>query len=232
MPKDAENRFAPLETRLGYRFRDRSLLLAALTHPSRANELSGRHADNQRLEFFGDAILDFLVSHLLFSRFPEASEGELTRRRSALVDEANLAAVAVSLGLGNFLLLGKGEEKSGGREKSSILADACEALLAAVFLDGGIAAARDVVTTYVLHEAAPLEPLALRDYKTELQEYTQRKWATAPRYELLATAGPDHDRRYSVRVLVNDEPVGEGSGRSKKQAQQAAAREALTTLQS
>ena len=143
--KDSGHKFEILEGRLGHTFSDRSLLEEALTHSSAANELSGSIADNQRLEFFGDSILGFLISHLLFGRFPDAREGDLSRMRSALVDEPNLSLIAERLELGSFLLLGKGEEKSGGREKRSILADACEALIAAVFLDGGIEAARRVV---------------------------------------------------------------------------------------
>ena len=231
MLKDHENRYAPLEKAVGYRFRNQALLQEALTHPSRANEAPERLADNQRLEFFGDAILDFLVSHLLYLRFPGAREGELTRMRAALVDEANLARVAAALELGTWLSLGRGEEKSGGREKRSILADACEALLAAVYLDGGIAAARKVVTRlFADSAAAALAGTVARDYKTELQELAQASYATAPAYELIATDGPAHDRSYCVRVLLNGAPAGEGSGSSKKEAQQAAARQALAML--
>lgn len=220
-----------MEKAVGYRFRSSALLEEALTHPSSANESPDKRADNQRLEFFGDAILDFLVSHLLFTRFPGAREGELTRMRAALVDETNLARVAATLQLGAYLSLGKGEEKSGGREKRSILADACEALLAAVYLDGGIVAARKVVMRHfggsaILASAGELA----RDYKTELQEFAQLRLATAPGYELVAAAGPDHDRSYLVRVLLNGAPAGEGRGGSKKEAQQAAAREALAGL--
>ncbi len=200
-------------------------------HPSCANEAQGGLADNQRLEFFGDAILDFLVSHLLLVRFPFAREGELTRMRAALVDETNLSRVAADLHLGDYLALGRGEEKSGGREKRSILADACEALLAAVYLDGGITAARRVVTRLFANSAAvTLAGNISRDYKTELQELAQARFATAPGYELIAAEGPDHDRIYFVRVMLNGAAAGEGRGSSKKEAQQAAAREALVGL--
>lgn len=228
MQKDPENRYAPLEKAVGYRFRNQALLEEALTHPSRANESPDRLADNQRLEFFGDAILDFLVSHLLYLQFPTAREGELTRMRAVLVDEANLAKVAVTLDLGAYLVLGKGEEKSGGREKRSILADACEALLAAVYLDGGITAARKVVMRIFKDSAAVAHASSnSRDYKTELQEFAQARFGAAPVYELIAAAGPDHDRSYLMRVVVTGVPAGEGRGSSKKEAQQAAAREAL-----
>jgi len=231
VPKDHENRYAPLEKAVGYRFRNQVLLEEALTHPSRANETPGRLADNQRLEFFGDAILDFLVSHLLFIRFPGAREGELTRMRAALVDEANLARVAAALDLGSYLALGRGEEKSGGREKRSILADACEALLAAVYLDGGITAARKVVSRLFAESAAasPAGNLS-SDYKTELQEFAQASYGATPGYELVAAEGPAHDRSYFVRVLLNGALAGEGRGSSKKEAQQAAARQALAKL--
>jgi ribonuclease III len=227
---EAENKFENLEVGLGYTFRDRSLLEEALTHRSSTNEVSGRIADNQRLEFFGDSILGFLISHFLFVRFPDAREGELTRMRAALVDEQNLFAVAARLGLGSFLVLGKGEERSGGREKRSILADACEAVIAAVFLDGGIRAARKVVR--LLFEASDDETLSgsTRDYKSELQELVQSRSALAPKYELTGVDGPDHEKVYTVSVLLEGVPAGSGRGRSKKEAQQAAAREALAAM--
>jgi ribonuclease-3 len=222
-----ENRFANLESRLGYSFRDRSLLEEALTHRSCANEVSGRIPDNQRLEFFGDSILGFLISHTLFESFPEAREGELTRMRAALVDEQNLFNVAKSLDLGTFLVLGKGEEKSGGREKRSILADACEALVAAVFIDGGIRGARKVVRRLFGSADAAALPVGARDYKSELQELVQSRAVPAPKYELTAVEGPDHEKVYSVSVLIEGVPAGSGRGRSKKEAQQAAACAAL-----
>jgi len=231
VPDKCDDKYALLEKNIGYRFRERTVLEVALTHRSHSSEVPGL-ADNQRLEFFGDAILDFLISHLLFSGFPEAREGELTRMRAALVDEASLSAIAATLGIGSYLSLGKGEEKSGGREKRSLLADAYEALIAAVYLDGGITAVRRVVER---HFSALIEELASsgiisRDYKTELQELTQSLFASTPDYELKATQGPDHDRVYTVCVLVNGAISGEGKGRSKKEAQQAAACKALAQL--
>ena len=230
MQKDSGHKFEILEGRLGHTFGDRSLLEEALTHSSAANELSGSIADNQRLEFFGDSILGFLISHLLFERFPAAREGDLSRMRSALVDEPNLSQIAERLELGSFLLLGKGEEKSGGREKRSILADACEALIAAVFLDGGIEAARRVVRQLFGNlDDAGLSGSA-RDYKSELQELVQSRSVPSPKYELTASEGPDHERLYTVSVLLQGVPAGTGRGKSKKEAQQAAAREALSVL--
>lgn len=227
--KDSENKCEILESRLGYTFRDRTLLEEALTHSSGANEVSGGIADNQRLEFFGDSILGFVISHLLFVRFPDAREGDLTRMRAALVDETNLSLIAERLGLGSFLLLGKGEEKSGGREKRSILADACEALIAAVFLDGGIMAARRVVKL-LFGNPGDAGLSGARDYKSELQELVQSRSATAPKYELTGSEGPDHERLYTVSVILDGVPAGTGRGKSKKEAQQAAACEALAVL--
>lgn len=231
MPDISDDKYAVLEKNIGYRFHDRTLLEVALTHRSHSSEVPGL-ADNQRLEFFGDAILDFLISHLLYTGFPEAREGELTRMRAALVDEASLSGIAAALGLGNCLSLGKGEEKSGGRGKRSLLADAYEALLAAIYLDGGITAVRKVVSRHfatLTRERAACGIIS-RDYKTELQEFTQSLFAATPDYELTATQGPDHDPVYTVAVIVNGTISGEGKGRSKKEAQQAAACEALVRL--
>ena len=227
---DLKNKFEILEGRLGHTFRDRSLLEEALTHRSSTNEVSGVVVDNQRLEFFGDSILGFLISHSLYVRFPDAREGDLTRMRAALVDEQNLSVVAARLELGSFLLLGKGEEKSGGREKRSILADACEALIAAVFLDSGIRAARRVVRR--LFEASDDSTFSggARDYKSELQELVQSRSEPAPKYELTGVDGPDHEKVYTVSVLLDGVPAGSGRGRSKKEAQQAAACEALAAI--
>lgn len=225
---DKHTRF---ENIIGYSFHDRTLLEEALTHRSRANEIHGG-LDNQRLEFFGDSILGFLVSHLLFTRFPDAREGELTHMRAALVDEARLSAIALKLGIGSYLELGRGEEKSGGREKRSILADAYEALLAAIYLDGGVAAVRKTIEGHFAGFMGEFVSAGVNstDYKTELQEYTQANSASTPEYKLTAADGPDHDKLYRFSVLVNGVSAGEGEGKSKKEAQQAAAREALEFL--
>ncbi|HZV81107.1 MAG TPA: ribonuclease III [Geobacteraceae bacterium] len=226
-----ETAYSGLENAVGYRFRNLSLLQEALTHRSRANEVSGKLPDNQRLEFFGDSILGFLIGRELFLCHPDWNEGELSRHRSALVDEENLARLAQAVDLGSFLVLGKGEEKSGGRGKKSLLADAYEALIAAVYLDGGMQQVQRLVKRQFGHLLAGSKPADLtRDYKTELQELTQSRLGTVPRYELLDSTGPDHDRSYRVAVYVNDAVAGDGSGRSKKAAQQAAARAALEKL--
>jgi len=227
-----DDNYTRLEKAIGYRFHDRTLLEEALTHRSRANEVQGE-ADNQRLEFFGDSILGFLISHLLYTRFPDAREGELTQMRAALVDESRLSAIALGFGLGSYLQLGRGEEKSGGREKKSILADAYEALIAAIYLDGGITAVRNTIASHfaqLLGEFAA-SGVDSTDYKTELQEYTQANSAATPEYQLTAAEGPDHDKTYRFLVVVNGVPAGSGEGKSKKEAQQAAAREALEFLQ-
>jgi ribonuclease III len=218
-----------LEISLGYRFRDRELLEEALTHRTFANE-SGGNKDNQRLEFFGDAVLDFLLSELLMAQFPEAREGELTRIRAALVDEVSLAQLAGGLNLGTFLRLGRGEEKGGGREKRSLLADAYEALLAAVYLDGGLEAVRHVVHQQFSVLLASTEVLAGRDSKTSMQERARLERGLMPRYQLKELSGPDHDRRFTVELYLGEELMGEGVGRSKKEAEQAAAKAGLLRL--
>lgn len=226
-----DDKYAPFEEIIGYRFHDRTLLEEALTHRSRANEIQSE-LDNQRLEFFGDSILGFLISHLLFTRFPDAREGELTQMRAALVDEARLSDIAAGIGIGAYLELGKGEEKSGGRKKRSILADAYEALIAAIYLDGGIAAIRNTIEQHFgkfMGEFAT-SGVVTTDYKTVLQEYTQASLAAMPHYELTAAEGPDHDRIYTFSVTVNGSSAGTGQGKNKKEAQQAAAREALAFL--
>ena len=231
MPDKCADKYAVFEKNIGYSFHDRTLLETALTHRSHASEVPGL-VDNQRLEFFGDAILDFLISDLLFTSFPEAREGELTRMRAALVDEASLSGIAATLGIGAYLSLGKGEEKSGGRVKRSLLADAYEALLAAIYLDGGITAVQRVVNGHFATLSAERASAGIisRDYKTELQEFTQALFAATPDYELTVAEGPDHDRVYTVSVVVNGAISGVGKGKSKKEAQQAAACEALAQL--
>jgi ribonuclease-3 len=223
-----------LEMVIGYRFTERRLLFQAMTHRSFVNEAGDRSVkDNERLEFFGDAVIDFYLSHQLYERFPESSEGELTRIRASLVDEESLAQLARGLDLGRFLKLGRGEEKSGGRGKKSILADAYEALVAALYLDGGAAAVQSLVE---VHFAPLMERHAggtlSTDYKTEFQELTQALRGETPRYLLKDASGPDHDRVFKVEALVGGVCFGEGAGRSKKEAEQAAAREGIARFRS
>ena len=221
-----------LQETIGYRFADRGLLLEALTHKSYSNEQAeGVAPHSERLEFLGDAVLDLAISALAFNRFPDIAEGELTRVRAEVVSETGLARVARALDLGALLLLGRGEARSGGRDKDSLLADACEALLGAIFCDGGYAAASTVVEHLfgtVLAEAARSKTGV--DHKTRLQELLQNRYGRPPRYHLLDTSGPDHQRTYRVEVRCGDASLGCGSGRSKKAAEQEAAREALDRL--
>ena len=217
-----------IENNIGYEFRDDTLLAEALTHSSYANEHGlGRIACNERLEFLGDTVLSTITAEYLFAITPELPEGELTKRRAALVCEGALARFASELELGDFLMLGRGEEKGGGRMRPSILADCFEALVAAVYLDGGMARARELVLRFI---AADDNAGDARDYKTELQEIVQQNPEERLHYVLTDESGPDHDKLFTFEVHLNSNVIGRGSGRSKKQAEQAAAREALALM--
>ena len=218
-----------LEEKLGYEFRDPALLENALTHSSCANESRGRLQSNERLEFLGDSILGMVVADHLYRNHPDLPEGELTRTRAALVCEDSLVEVAEALRLGEYLHLGKGEEAGGGRKRPSIQADAVEAVLAAVYLDGGIGSARKIVQQYIL--CREVEGLTSpRDYKTALQELVQRESGQVLKYRLTGEEGPDHDKRVFVEVDLNGEMAGRGKGHSKKEAEQMAAKAAIAKL--
>lgn len=217
-----------LEEKLGYEFRDPALLENALTHSSCANESRGRRQSNERLEFLGDSILGMVVADHLYRNHPDLPEGELTRTRAALVCEDSLVEVAEALHLGEYLHLGKGEEAGGGRERPSIIADAVEAVLAAVYLDGGIGSARKLIQKFILDREA--EKSASRDYKTALQELVQRESGQVLKYRLTGEEGPDHDKRFFVEVDLNGEVAGRGKGHSKKEAEQMAAKAAIAKL--
>ena len=218
-----------LEEKLGYTFQDKSLLENALTHSSCANESKSRLHSNERLEFLWDSILGMVVAEHLYRNHPDLPEGELTRTRAALVCEESLVEVAHDLGLGDYLKLGKGEEAGGGRTRPSIRADAVEAVLAAVYLDGGIGSARKIIQKYIL--SREIEGLnSQRDYKTALQELIQRESGQSLKYRLTGSEGPDHDKRFFVEVDLNGQPVGAGKGRSKKEAEQMAAKAAIAKL--
>lgn len=220
------------QKRLGHEFDRVALLAEALTHPSWRNE-NRDAADNQRLEFLGDAVLDLVVSDLLLETLPEADEGELTRARAALVREEGLAAVARRLDLGAALLLGRGEENDHGREKDSVLADAYEAVMGAVYLDAGVDVVRGCVARHFGDKIdRPRTPLPLRDAKSRLQERQQARKEDLPVYEVAGESGPDHLRDFTVRVHLPAGESFEGRGRSKKEAQQAAAAAALEGLES
>ena len=219
-----------LEDAIGYRFRNITLLQNALTHSSYANERwHDSLKSNERLEFLGDSILGMVVAEHLYRNFPDRPEGELTRMRADMVCENSLSAVAEKLKLGEHLLLGHGEERLGGRSRASILADAVESLIAACFLDGGMEAARRIIDRFVLSEV-PVKQLHNADYKTMLQELVQQKKNQTIVYALAGESGPDHDKHFLVEVQLNGQVVGQGSGSSKKRAEQAAAQAAIAAL--
>jgi ribonuclease-3 len=226
----------PLERRIGYRFKDRGLLEHALTHRSRVHEdASGGVFDNESMEFLGDSVLGFVIADMLFREFPQHNEGQKSKLKASLVSAASLAKLAEALQLGQFLILGRGEEKTGGRRKHAINADCYEALIAAVYLDGGVEAARG----FIQREFASLIVEARRsgtgasftdDWKSALQEWLQSQGRGLPAYRLAAEVGPDHRKSFVVEVMVEGEPIARAEGRSKKEAAQAAARAALEKL--
>ena len=222
-----------LEQKLGYTFKNPALLSEALSHSSYANEHRSAHLNsNERLEFLGDSVLGFVTAEYLFARHPDLPEGDLTRIRAALVCEQSLYEVARQLDLGSYLKLGRGEESGGGRERTSILADATEAVFAAVYLDGGIQAASSLIHR-VLLDSAKEEAVEerRRDFKTALQELVQRQADQVLSYRMVGEQGPDHAKVFMAEVLLNGEAIGSGSGRSKKEAEQSAARAALAELE-
>lgn len=220
-----------LEEKIGYTFRDRSLLENALTHSSYANEHREKGMpSNERLEFLGDSILGLVVADHLYRNRPDLPEGDLTRIRAALVCEGSLVEVAKGLDLGSYLKLGRGEESGGGRKRPSIQADAVEAMLAAVYLDGGIGQARKLIHDLILNQER--EKIANgRDFKTTLQELVQRESGQVLSYRLTGESGPDHAKVFQMDVLLNGTSIGSGQGRSKKEAEQAAAKAAVCKLE-
>jgi ribonuclease-3 len=227
--------FDGLQQAIGYRFRDRGTLEHAMTHTSRANEdVSGGVRDNESLEFLGDALLGFVIADALFREFPEFDEGEKSKTKASLVSTATLARQAERLSLGEHLLLGRGEEKTGGRQKQALLADGYEALIAAIYVDGGIEHAR----AFILREFAAMLEVVRRDgaggqdYKSELQELLQARDRALPEYRVVGTAGPDHRKSFEIEVTVAGKPLASATGPSKKEAEQDAARAALEKLKS
>jgi ribonuclease III len=235
----ARTQYEVLEEVLGYRFVDRRLLERALRHASWRNEHATAgdpaevpdHQDNERLEFLGDAVLDLIVGHRLMVSYPTLHEGQLSVTRSQVVSEAGLSEVAQKLDLGAWILLGKGEERSGGREKASLLADAFEAVVAAVYLDGGFAAAWELVGRLLKHRIDSVEFKGFYDFKTRLQELTQARLKATPVYRVVEESGPDHDKRFEVEVIVCERVWGHAVGRSKKEAEQTAAANAHAHIQ-
>ena len=221
-----------LEKKIGYTFRSPRLLETALTHSSYANEKHDGDCESyERLEFLGDSILGFTTAEFLYAHEPALPEGSMTRLRAELVCESSLHKVALALDLGRYMRLGKGEERSGGRERPSILADMVEAIIAALYLDAGLEQAKSFIMSRVLKDAEISEEHRSQDYKTVLQELVQRKADQHIAYELIGESGPDHNKRFTFRVSVNGVSAGEGTGRTKKEAEQMAAKQALETLQ-
>jgi ribonuclease-3 len=228
--------FEPLERRIGYRFKDRGMLEHALTHRSRVHEdASGGVFDNESLEFLGDSVLGFVIADILFRRFPQHNEGQKSKLKASIVSAASLARLGEKIDLGEFLILGRGEEKTGGRRKLALIADGYEALIAAIYLDGGI----EPVRGFIERQFAELVDEAKRsggdtaftaDYKSALQEWLQSHDRGLPVYRLAAEIGPAHRRMFDVEVLVNGEPMARAEGKSKKEAAQAAAKLALERL--
>lgn len=214
-----------LETNIEYTFKNKNYLTLALTHSSFANENKKQGEYNERLEFLGDAVLQFVTSEKLYKENPAMPEGQMSKQRAALVCEDALAGYSRQISLGKFLLVGKGEEATGGRERASILADAFEALIGAIFLDTGIESAKKFILSFV-DEAH----LSLQDYKTLLQEIIQKNQGERLSYTVASETGPDHDKSFSVEVFLNSNLIGTGKGKSKKQAEQQAAKEALMLM--
>ena len=223
------NDLSELQLDLGYTFKDLDLLVQALTHSSHANERNAEVLDNEQLEFLGDAVLGFLVSDFLYRAHPLLTEGDLSKLKGFFVSAANLVKYAERIRLGNYLQLGKGEEKTGGRTKQALLVDGLEAVLGAVYLDGGIAEARRVILPFFEPQIEDIghSERQLKDFKTELQEQLQAKHLGRAEYVLASEAGPDHQKLFTVEVNIDGESVARGVGLTKKAAEQAAARQAL-----
>lgn len=218
-----------LEEKLGYCFKDKALLRQAVTHSSYANEQKiNRHADYERLEFLGDAVLETITSIYIYETYPKLSEGEMTRKRATIVCGSALAFCARDLELGKYILLGKGEEATGGREKENITSDVVEAIIGAIFLDGGYEGAKEFIHRIVLSDLESKE--LFFDSKSLLQEHVQRKCGSTLSYAVLTETGPDHEKEFVVEVQVNGKAMGRGSGKTKKLAEQRAAYEALLAL--
>ena len=233
MTKDRKKELKRLQKKISYSFKKLSLLNQAFTHKSYANENQELECkDNERFEFLGDAVIDLIIGHLLMDDFPQHHEGDLTKLRSAIVNEKRFADLARKLNLGEFLLLSKGEDATGGRDKNSILADTYEALIAAIYLDGGFKRVFKALKKHFadILSAAKQGSLYFRDFKSELQEYTQSIFKTTPKYVLVRKSGPDHNKTFEVNITFKNKVWGKGIGKSKKDASQKAAQKALWKL--
>lgn len=224
------DRLEEFENVIDYKFNNRDLLFEALSHSSFANESKHRYRSNERLEFLGDSVLSIVVSDYLFENFTDIPEGELTKTRATLVCEKALYNFGRRINLGSYIMLGKGEEIAGGRERPSIIADAFEAVIAAIYLDGGMEAAKRHIMRFLPSDVLGAAAEAYDDYKTILQEIIQRNPEERVEYRLVSESGPDHNKSFTVRVMLNSNIIGEGTAHSKKSAEQLAAREALRLM--
>ena len=231
---DEGRKIQELQERIGYKFRDESLIKKALIHRSFGNEnWEFKNINNEKLELLGDAVLDLIVTEYLYKNFEIATEGELAKLKSMIVSEPVLASISSEIQLGNYLMLSKGEELTGGRERESILGDVFEAVLGAIYLDSDLATAKNVALKYLVYKIEHInENDELIDYKTILQEYSQRVYKIIPIYEVVNEIGPDHKKSFEIAVSIdNGKTIGKGIGKNKKQAEQLAAREACKVLE-
>ena len=219
-----------LQSAIGYTFRDPALLTEALTHSSYAHEQHNRMKYNERLEFLGDAVLSIVVSDYIYKHCPDLPEGELTKLRASLVCEKSLFDFAKQIDLGSYLRLSNGERRNGGAKRPSIVSDAFEALIAAIYLDGGMEPARKHILRFIVPEIENHKNNSFKDYKTALQEIIQKNPGERLEYRLVGSSGPDHNKHFRVEVCLNSNVIGRGGGRSKKEAEQQAAREALELM--
>jgi len=232
MRASSSKNLADLESSLGYKFKKKSLLKEAITHKSYAHEKQkGVLSFNERMEFLGDSVLELIISEYIFTSYPEYTEADLSRIKSYTVQEATLAETAQKIDIGKHLLLGKGEELTGGRAKDSLLADAFEALLAAIYLDGGYKKARDFIHRHLIHKTDELSTKKfIFDFKTKLQEVAQAQFGVLPAYVIHKEEGPEHKKTFEVKVFINDDYLGLGKGKTKKAAAQKAAEAALKKI--
>ena len=231
MQEDRINALVPLQGVLCYEFKDLELLNKSLTHKSYSNEVLLSLKNNERLEFLGDSVIDLIMADYMFLTYPDLPEGSLSKIRAAVVNENSLARLAIKLELGNYLLLGKGESFSGGRQKESILANAYEALVGALFCDSDFRTTADVFLPQLIEKIDEFMGASIAtDFKSDLQEYTQNRFSCVPLYEVVGEIGPGHNKRFDVKVKIRSQVLGSGKGRSKKEAEQNAAKEALSTF--
>lgn len=225
---DLLNKIPEIESKLGYVFKDRSLLLLSFIHCSYINENRRITHHNERMEFLGDSVLGLIIAEYLYRQLPDVPEGDLSHLRSRLVEASSCMAYVQKLGIGNYLLLGKGERMNDGRGRESILADLFEAIIGAIFLDGGIESARDFLFKNFNAEISEIIQMPVRNWKALIQEYTQKEFQMPPVYSVLEESGPDHSKTFVIAVMVNGQEYGRGTGSSKKEAQQAAAKDAFS----